>query len=305
MISAAFREALTERFGDRVTFDVPMSRCISLRVGGPSDALVIPDDREELSQLMALCREHQVSHTVLGSGFNTLVGDGRLQHVVIQLSRMRVMEQRGPRTFYAESGVSHSQITRFCVDRGYSGLEFGAGIPGTLGGWIAMNAGIPNLEISQRIVELEIMDPRVGSSINVPREQLDFSYRTLSGLAPGSIIVSALLDFEISTKARVREEVSRMLEHRSETQPLNVPSCGSVFKNPPGDHAGRLIESVGLKGHRVGGAQISPRHANFIANTGGATAADVLSLIEMARQAVFEATGTRLETEVKILGERS
>jgi UDP-N-acetylmuramate dehydrogenase len=136
----------------------------------------------------------------------------------------------------------------------------------------------------------------------VPAERLTFAYRSLRGLAPGSVIVSALLHIERSTPARVRAEVDALLARRGATQPLSVPSCGSVFKNPAGDHAGRLIEAAGLKGHRVGGAQISPVHANFIANTGGATASDVMALIDLAIERVEQQSGTRLEREVRILG---
>jgi UDP-N-acetylmuramate dehydrogenase len=201
--------------------------------------------------------------------------------------------------------VSHSQITNFCAERGLSGLEFGCGIPGSIGGWVAMNAGIPAREVKDAVREIEVMSPTGASVRHMERDELHFAYRALRGLAVGSVILSALFEVEISTPERVRAETDRLLALRGSSQPLNLPSCGSVFKNPPGDYAGRLIESVGLKGRRIGGAQISPVHANFITNLGGATARDVLALIEEAQQEVFDATGIRLVPEVRIVGRKA
>ena len=197
-----------------------------------------------------------------------------------------------------------SQLTRFCVERGLAGLEFACGIPGTVGGWIAMNAGVPGREMADALREIEVISPTGRKLHHVAREDLSFMYRALRGLAPGSVIVSALFDVSISVRAEVKGEVDRLLARRSETQPLNVPSCGSVFKNPPGDFAGRLIEAAGMKGHRRGGAEISRIHANFIANLGGASAADVQGLIEEAREAVWRTAGTWLVPEVRTLGGR-
>jgi UDP-N-acetylmuramate dehydrogenase len=288
--------------GDRIRFDVPMASCISLCVGGPADAVANPANRVELASLLRLCAQERVRHHILGGGFNTLATDARVPGVVIRLSKFRRLEERPGNLLRAEAGVSHSQISRFCVSRGFAGLEFGAGIPGTIGGWLAMNAGIPEREVKDVVHEIEVMSPTGRNISHLGRGALCFVYRALHGLAPGSLILSALLEIGISTRERVRAEVDRNLAKRMGTQPLNVPSCGSVFKNPPGDHAGRLIESVGLKGHRIGGAQISPVHANFIANTGNACAADVLALIEMAQVTVHEQTGLHLETEVHVLG---
>ena len=303
MIARELREALTELLDDRIRFDAPMARCVSLGVGGPTDALATPCDRIELAAILQLCARHGVRHHVLGSGFNTLVSEARVPGVVIQLSKLRGIGERPGGLLRVEAGISHSHITRFCVDGGFSGLEFAAGIPGTAGGWMAMNAGIPEREVKDVVRELEVMSPTGKRTSHLQRAELHFTYRALRGLAPGSVIVSALLEIEISSRDRVGTAVNRHLARRAASQPLNVPSCGSVFKNPPGDHAGRLIEAAGLKGYRIGGAQISPIHANFIANTGGASATDIFALIEKARAAVFEASGRHLETEVRILGE--
>ncbi len=302
MIPAAVREALVELLGDRVRFGAPLARCTSLRVGGPADALATPETRAELATLLELCAEKRLPHSVIGAGFNTLACDAPLFGVVIQLGRLRRLEERPGGLLRVEAGVSHSQLTNFCIQRGLSGLEFGAGIPGSIGGWLAMNAGIPEREVKDAVREIEVMSPAGRRLSHLPRAELRFAYRGLRGLAPGSLILSALLAVEPSEPARVRARVQELLARRASSQPLDVPSCGSVFKNPPGDFAGRLIESVGLKGRRIGGAQISPVHANFIANVGGASAADVLALIEEARRVVWQTTGRRLEPEVRVLG---
>lgn len=302
MIPAPVRHRLEDLLGDRVRFAVPMARHTSLRVGGPADAVAAPADRAELGALLELARECHVPHHILGRGFNVLVRDGGLDGIAIQLGRFRSLGERPGGLLRAESGVSHSQLTRFCVERGLAGLEFGSGIPGTVGGWLAMNAGIGVREAKDVVREVEVMAPSGRGIRHLGRDDLHFGYRALRGLAPGSAILSGLLAVRPSDPTLVRDEVDRLLARRAGSQPLDVPSCGSVFKNPRGDFAGRLIEAAGLKGARVGGAEISRRHANFIVNRGGATARDVLALVERAREAVEAASGVRLETEVRILG---
>ncbi len=301
MIAKATRVRLEELLGDRVRFDAPLARHTSLRVGGPADALAVPASRSELAALLQLARECHVPHRFLGKGFNTLVLDEGLDGIVIQLSRFRRLEERPGGLLRAEAGVSHSQLTRLCAEHGLSGLEFGAGIPGTMGGWLAMNAGIGVREAKDVVREVEVMSPCGRRITHVGRDALHFRYRALRGLAPGSAILSALLAVVPADPAQVRAEVARLLARRAATQPLDLPSCGSVFKNPPRDFAGRLIEAAGLKGERVGGAEISTVHANFIVNRGGATAADVLALIARARERVLASSGIRLEPEVRIL----
>ncbi len=302
MIGRELRAELSDQLGSAVRFDVPLARLTSLRVGGPVDAVVTPTDRAQLCAALRRVARARVPHHVIGGGFNSLALDTPVAGVVIQLSRFRRLEERPGNALRVEAGVSHSQLTRFCCERGFAGLEFGAGIPGSIGGWIAMNAGIPGREIGDRVLEIEVAHPSGTGLSHLQRSRLHFRYRALRGLAPGSVIVSALLRIDRSTGAAVRAEVDQLLERREQTQPLSVPSCGSVFKNPPGDYAGRLIEAAGLKGHRVGGAQISPLHANFIANLGGATASDVLELIRLAQERVHAQSGTRLECEVRIVG---
>jgi len=302
VISRAAREALEEALGDRVRFDHPLSRCTSLRVGGPADAFATPATRDEVARTLAICAAHQIPHCVIGAGFNTLALDDRLEGVAIQLGKLRGLEERPDGCLRVEAGVSHSQLTNFCIDRGLAGLEFGCGIPGTIGGWLAMNAGIPGREIQEVVQEIEVISPTGREVRHLPRAALRFAYRALRGLAPGSVILSALLRVRLSTTVAVRAEVDRLLASRQAAQPLDVPSCGSVFVNPPGDFAGRLIEAPGLKGHRLGGAEISSVHANFIANRGGATAAEILALIQEAQTAVWRTARVRLVPEVRIIG---
>jgi UDP-N-acetylmuramate dehydrogenase len=305
MIPTAAREALEETLGDGVRFDVPMSRHTSLRVGGPADALVTPADRGALASLLGICAAYRIPYALLGGGFNTLALDTGVEGVVIQLGRLRRLEERPGCLLRAEAGVSHAQLSNFCCARGLSGLEFGAGIPGSVGGWLATNAGVPGREMKDVVCEVEVMSPTGRTVRHLGRDRLDFRYRRLAGLAPGSVLVSALLEVSPAEPSRVRAKVNRLLANRAETQPLDVPTCGSVFVNPPGEFAGRLIESAGLKGRRVGAAQISPRHANFISTAPGATAADVLALMQEAQAAVWKASRRRLVPEVRVLGRRS
>jgi len=305
MITRAARSALEEALDDRIRFGVPLAKHTALRIGGPADALATPADRAELARLLALCAVHRVPHWVLGAGFNTLVLDGGADGVAIQLSRFRRLEERPGSALRAEAGVSHARLTRFCVERGLAGLEFGAGIPGTVGGWTAMNAGIGQREVKDAVLEIEVMSPTGAWVRHLSRDTLRFAYRALRGLAPGSVIVSTLFGVTPSRPEAVRAVIDPQLARRAATQPLDVPSCGSVFKNPPGDFAGRMIEAAGLKGLRVGGAEISTVHANFIVNRGEARAADVLALIERARAAVRQATGRTLELEVRIVGRKA
>jgi UDP-N-acetylmuramate dehydrogenase len=305
VIDRATRRALEDALGDGIRFDVPMARYTSLRVGGPADALAMPATRAELARLLGLCAVHRLPHAVLGAGFNTLALDQRIQGVVIQMGRFRRLEERPGGLLRAEVGVSHAQLTNFCCQRGLAGLSFGAGIPGSVGGWLAMNAGIPGREVKDVVREVEVMSPTGRRVSRLPRSALRFVYRALRGLAPGSVLLSALLEVAVAEPDAVRVEVERGLARRAATQPLDVPTCGSVFKNPPGDFAGRLIEAAGLKGRRIGGAQISPVHANFICNLGGATAEDILALMEEARTAVRRATQKRLVAEVRLLGRKA
>ncbi|HEU4428190.1 MAG TPA: UDP-N-acetylmuramate dehydrogenase [Myxococcota bacterium] len=302
MIPDAARMELSAALGGAIEFDAPTARLTSLRVGGIADALATPPDRAALAALLRICAKHRLPARVIGRGFNTIVRDEGVDGVVIQLAKLKRLEERPGRLLRVEAGVSHASLTRFCRERGLAGLEFGVGIPGTLGGWVAMNAGIGAREAKDVVQEVELMSPAGKFVRAFPRAALRFRYRALVGFAEGSVVVSALLAVEISDRKHVEEESERLLAKRRATQPVDQPSCGSVFKNPRGHFAGQLIEAAGLKGETRGGAMISPLHANFIVNTGGATASDVLALIGHARALVRLKTGIQLEPEVKVWG---
>ena len=302
MIEASARRALEARLGDRIEFDVPLSRHTSLRIGGPADAIATPADRAELRTVLEICAEHTLPTMVFGAGFNLLVREGGIRGVVLRLKKLRRIDRVGSTLISVEAGASHATITRYCVEHALTGMEFAAGIPGTLGGWLAMNAGIGVREMKDVVFDIDVLDRTGAHEFQIARHQLDFRYRALRGLEPGSIIVAARLQVEESEQAKVQSEIDRLLAHRQASQPIDIPSCGSVFQNPPGHFAGQLIEAAGLKGASEGAAEISSVHANFIVNHGGATATDVLGLIERARAQVAAETGIQLETEVKLLG---
>jgi UDP-N-acetylmuramate dehydrogenase len=239
---------------------------------------------------------------VVGGGFNLLVRDGGWRGVVAKLTGLRELALRDDGSVFAEAGVTHATLARFCADHGRSGLEFAVGIPGTVGGWIAMNAGVHAREMKDVVLEVELYDPATGALETRARDALGFRYRA-AALPPGGVVVSARFQTAKGTKAAIRAEQKKLLAQRRATQPVDQPSCGSVFKNPPGDYAGRLIEAAGLKGSEVGGARISELHANFIVTRADARAADVLALIARARDAVRERFGVELEPEVRVLGE--
>jgi UDP-N-acetylmuramate dehydrogenase len=303
-IDAAIQSALAELLGPRVRFDEPLARHTSLRVGGPADALARPATAQELERLTTLCREHGAPLFALGRGFNTLVRDGGVRGVVVVLSELRELARDEHGHTRAGAGAGHSTVTRFCETEGLTGLEFAVGIPGTVGGWIAMNAGVPGREMKDVVIALRLLDPAVGQVVEQPASALAWHYRRVE-LPDGALVVEATFATEPGERERIRAEMQRHLEHRKATQPVNEPSCGSVFKNPEGERAGRLIEAAGLKGRTIGGATISPVHANFIVTRPGATAADVLALIDCAREEVRRLAGAELETEVRIVGEEN
>jgi UDP-N-acetylmuramate dehydrogenase len=298
MLDARLERALRECFGRRLAPDEPLARHTSLRVGGPADALVRVDTRGELESLAALCAAHATPLFVLGAGFNTLVRDGGIRGVVVRLAGLRSIERRGAE-LWAQAGVTHTQLTRFAAQEGLAGLEFGVGVPGTLGGWLAMNAGTREREVKDAVTAVEWLASGVHSES--PASALRFAYRKLERPA-GSILLGARLALWPDDPRAIRARMREQLEQRRATQPVDQPSCGSVFKNPPGDFAGRLIDAAGLKGLRCGGAQISELHANFIV-TSNALASDVIELIARARMAVSERFGVQLETEVQIVGD--
>lgn len=263
--------------------------------------LARPSSRGELRALLELCRDARLPWWILGGGFNTLVRDAGFRGVAISLASFRRLAAEGDLVM-AEAGVSHAALTRLCAESGRAGLEFGVGIPGTIGGWLRMNAGTRERSVSEVAHEVELLDLADGREGWVPAASLAWHYRALEVPAT-AVVLGGRFRTRADEPAAIRARMDALLGQRRATQPISERSCGSVFKNPPGDHAGRLIEAAGLKGSRAGEARISELHANFIVTERGATAADVLALIERAQETVAKSFGVALEPEVRIVGE--
>lgn len=299
----AQQKALQALAGDRVRFHCSMAPYTSFRTGGEVEALWEVLGMEELLKGVTLLRRKRISYFVLGRGSNLLIREGGLEGVAIRLGgTLAQMEEvsREDLKLKAGAGLPISDLLAECRRQGYGGLEFLTGIPGSIGGATAMNAGAFGSDMGSVIQCIETVSPR-GELIEKEIQELSFEYRKLR-LEEGTIVSRVLLAVEKKSKEAVARRMGDCLRERKRTQPLEYPSAGSVFKNPPGDHAGRLIESTGLKGARIGDAMISPKHANWIVNTGRARAADILALIELARKRVRAETGVELELEIKVLG---
>lgn len=284
-------------------YDEPLSRHTTWRVGGPAQRFYRPADREDLLEfLRQLAPDEPIFW--LGLGSNLLVRDGGFAGTVIATQGcLNRIDWVGADRLCAEAGAACAKIARTAARAGLCGLEFLAGIPGTLGGALAMNAGAFGGETWRQVVQVETVD-RFGTVRRREPAEFEIGYRHVKG-APGEWFLSAELALQAGDTAAAQQEIKRLLERRAATQPTRMPSCGSVFRNPPGDHAARLIETAGLKGRCIGGAQVSHKHANFIVNTGSARAADIEQLIELVQREVEARTGVRLVTEVHRIGEVS
>ncbi len=282
-------------------FNEPMSRHTSWRTGGPAERYFIPASIAELQRFLAgLDKETPVFW--FGVGSNLLVREGGLKGVVVAPARLlRRLERIDSHRVRAGSGVPCTQLARQCIRFNLGPSEFFAGIPGTVGGALAMNAGAHGGETWERVAAVRTID-RSGEIHERLPEEYSVGYRHVSG-PPNEWFLDATFRFEPGVTASV-ETMNAMLERRRITQPLGLPSCGSVFRNPEGDHAARLIEAAGLKGYAIGGAQVSEKHANFIINTGEASATDIEALIEHVQRTVAEQSGVELVHEVRIVGEK-
>lgn len=280
----------------------PMSRHTTWRAGGPARTWYRPADIADLACFLASLPAGEQIYWV-GLGSNLLVRDGGIDGTVISLQgALDGLQRSGDRQVLAGAGVTCAKLARQCSRWGLKGADFFAGIPGTVGGALAMNAGAFGGETWRQVVHVTLMG-RDGSLKQRSAQEFEVGYRSVQGLLPDEWFVEALLEFEPAADAHAQSRIRTLLAHRASTQPLGMPSCGSVFRNPPGDHAARLIEACGLKGYRIGGAQVSERHANFILNTGGARAAEIEALIKHVQQRVAQVHGIQLEPEVRIVGE--
>lgn len=291
-------------FKNRISFDYPMAQCTTFRTGGKAEAFLEILKEEELCMLMPWLLKENIPCMAIGRGSNLLVKDNRLRGIVLRLggklSELRIKDSRKAHIL-AGAGLSIKDFLLWCKVQGLAGMEFLAGIPGTLGGAVFMNAGAFGKEICEHIRRIHMVTPR-GLKEHLTKSELAFSYRKLE-IEKGNLITHICFQMEKGSEKRISQRLTGFLKQRKETQPLEFPSAGSVFKNPSGDFAGSLIEKAGLKGTRMGGAMISKKHANFIVNTGSASSKDILALINLIRNKVKEKFGVRLELEIQVVGE--
>jgi UDP-N-acetylmuramate dehydrogenase len=302
-LSADAAEAVRAAFGDRLRQGVSLAGYTSARLGGPADYLLVVRSAADLAEAAQRLWEARAPFRVLGSGSNVLVADAGVREVVIVNEARQTRFEAPEATVWAESGASLGVVARLAAERGWSGLEWAATVPGTVGGAVVGNAGAHGSDMAHTLALAEILqhgeEPAVWTA-----DRLAYDYRE-SWLKrnPGrAVVLSATFRLERSDPGRIKARMAEFTAHRQQTQPPGA-SMGSMFRNPPGDFAGRLIEAAGLKGSRVGMAEISRKHANFFINLGGATSGDVWALIQQARSRVEEQSGVRLELEVELLGE--
>lgn len=280
-------------------FDASLQPYTSFRIGGPAEVLVEPADLDDLCRLVAQARADRVPLFVVG-GTNLLVRDGGIRGIVVSLVKFKGIRQEPDYVLYAEGGVGMPTLIGYAVRRSLAGLEWSAGIPGTVAGCVVMNAGTRLGEMKDAVKAVRMVDPR-GRVRDIPAADIPFSYRRAH--LPRGIVAGVWLQLKPGDHDRIKKTVKDYLQYRKDTQPLTLPSAGCVFKNPPQDSAGRLVEAAGLKGARIGDVQVSEKHANFMVNVGHARAEDVLALIRKVRAVVKKTSGVALELELKVVGQ--
>jgi UDP-N-acetylmuramate dehydrogenase len=302
-VDEATRRALIDELPDsRILFDEPMRHHTSFRIGGPADALVLPGTIADLRQTIRLARRLDLPLTITGNGSNLLVRDGGLRGIVMKLGdsfdRITVDGTR----MTARSGALLATVSRTAGSHSLTGLEFAIGIPGTLGGAVIMNAGAYGGEMKDVITHVTALDES-GDLHEMAPAELQFGYRRSALQKSGWIVAEVEMQLQPGDRAAIDAKMADLTQQRESKQPLSFPSAGSVFKRPPGKYVGPMVEELGLKGCRIGDAQVSEKHAGFIINRGEATARDVLALIQHVRERVQAAYDVWLETEVRVIGE--
>ncbi len=288
-------------------FGEPLAPFTTFRAGGPADALALPKKESDLEEAIERCRREELPITLLGGGANTLVRDGGVRGVVISLVQsfreIETLEERDDTALIdAGAGVKIPALVRYAAERGWEGTECLAGVPGTIGGALAMNAGTADRYIEEAVESVRWIRLSGGRAETLPAKDIRFSYREARLPEPG-VVTSVQFRLSRTDPERLRALLQEDAAGRRERQPWGLPCAGSIFRNPPGGRAGRLIEAAGLKGHRVGGAQVSEVHGNFFVNQGGATAADLLLLIEEVRAEVLRQHSVELVLELNVIGE--
>lgn len=303
IVSARPLDILRAKFGDKVKENVLLAPYTSARIGGPADIFLTADTAAELARIVTELWKHELPFTMLGGGSNVLVSDRGVRGVVVLNRAKGVKFHLGDQpSVTAESGVVFSNLANRCASKGLAGLEWAATVPGTIGGAVYGNAGAFGGDIAGDLIRAELLTANGRESFT--SEQMGYGYRT-SILKRGelkAVVLSAELKLKNSTKEDVTVKIQQFSAHRKATQPPGA-SMGSMFKNPPGDYAGRLIEAAGLKGTRIGNAEISPVHGNFFINHANTKAEDIRALIELVQKTVKEKQGVELELEVELVGE--
>ncbi len=283
-----------------IRLDEPMSRHCSFRIGGPAAAMAFPKSGEEAEFACQLLASLEIVPFVLGNGTNLLVSGAPLDLFVLNTAGLTALAQVGETEIFAGSGVPLVRLATFAQGLGLSGLEFAHGIPGTLGGAVVMNAGAYGGEMKDAVTAVDFLDSDM-EHFTLPAAELGFAYRHSIFSDCDSVILGATLSLRPGDPAAIREEMRTLMEKRRASQPLDLPSAGSTFKRPETGYAAALIDQCGLKGFSVGGAQVSPKHAGFVVNTGDATFDNVLAVMAHVQETVLRETGVSLEPEVKIL----
>lgn len=285
-----------------VRIDEPMSRHTSFKVGGPADIFVTPDNIDGLSKAIKILKTEGIPVYIMGNGSNLVVRDKGIRGVVIKILDHFSSYSVNADTITAEAGILLSKISKIALKHELSGLEFAEGIPGTLGGAVAMNAGAYTGDMKSVVARTEYMDKN-GEIRVLEGEQHQFGYRTSIIQKEQGIVLRSELKLKYGNRADIKALMDDFNQRRRDKQPLELPSAGSIFKRPEGHFTGKLIEECGLKGYRIGGAEVSSKHCGFIVNVNNATADDIVKLIEHIQHAVKSRLGVELQTEVKILGE--
>ncbi len=291
-------EKVREFFKGNISISEPLGRFTTFRIGGPADYYLEPKDREDLINLIKYLKEIKYPYILIGNGSNVLISDEGIRGAAINLefgfNKIEVSKNK----VYAEAGIRLSKLVDVCLEHSLVGMENLAGIPGTLGGAILMNAGAYGGEISDFIKKVEVLD---GTEIKfLKKDECGFAYRKSN--LEGKIILSAEFVLKTGDKEQAKQRRKELILKRNQTQPVEIPNAGSIFKNPPNDFAARLIEEAGLKGLSIGGAKISEKHSNFIVNFNNASAKDVIELMRIIRKTVHQKFGVLLEPEIKMIG---
>lgn len=289
-----------EDLAGTVKYSEPLGRHTTYRIGGPASIHFVPASNEAAGGAVAWAREHKVPCLVLGLGSNVLIRDGGFRGLVIKIGKGLDAVSHRAGTWKVGAGLPLPLLARKTAEEGFAGVHKLIGVPGSVGGAVFMNAGAHGQDIASVLISATVLDPK-GRIVDKPKKEIAFTYRR-SGLE-GYVVLGCALRLEQEEPEKLKSELTMLLRKRREGTPFDQPCCGSVFKNPEETSAGRLIDRCGLKGRRVGGAEISKVHANYIVNVGNASADDVLKLIDIARTAVFKEFGIELELEVKVLGE--